>query len=558
MRLVRCGRRRASKQARLAAVAILALLILAGAGLSAQAATGPTTIRDTEGATFSGVVAFYGSSSCSNPSATIAWGDGATTAAAIDQPSLGDISGTHTYSEEGSYDGQVSYTDDCGTSTFSFVAIVGDAALTATSMPITATAGTPFSGAVAALTDDAGPYAQIFNYTVSIDWGDGSTSPGTVSGTSSALVVDGTHTYATAGTYNVDVSIVDDGGSSTHAFDTANVSAAPVPGAPLATTGPPSVGGTTVAGLSGSVDPNGLATSAHFEFGLDPRYSGSTGPVVYDQSTPVQQVGSDFTTHAVSAALSGLLPNALYHVRLVASNSDGTTFGSDQTFTTKSDPPPRAPVLGHSVDIAPASGIVFINLPHGSSVMADSLTSSAPVVGNGFLPLTEPRPVPLGSKIDARLGTIKLAAAPAKPSGKHGHPQSGRHANAQTGKFSGGIFAIHQSRKGAGAGQATLSLLAGAFHGAPSFSRCARSAPSTKVVQTLLSQVTNGKFRIRGRYSTATARKANWVTTDRCDGTQTRVKKGTVDVFDFHRGKTVVVHAGSKYLARAVGRKKRK
>ncbi len=36
----------------------------------------------------------------------------------------------------------------------------------------------------------------------------------------------------------------------------------------------------------------------------------------------------------MTASVSGLVPNALYHVRLVATNSAGTTFGPDVTFTT--------------------------------------------------------------------------------------------------------------------------------------------------------------------------------------------------------------------------------
>jgi hypothetical protein len=39
---------------------------------------------------------------------------------------------------------------------------------------------------------------------------------------------------------------------------------------------------------------------------------------------------------------------------------------------------------------------------------------------------------------------------------------------------------------------------------------------------------------------------------DRCDGTLTRVRRGTVVVRDFRRRKSIVVHAGHSYLARAV------
>jgi hypothetical protein len=49
-------------------------------------------------------------------------------------------------------------------------------------------------------------------------------------------------------------------------------------------------------------------------------------------------------------------------------------------------------------------------------------------------------------------------------------------------------------------------------------------------------------------------RGTRWDTADRCDGTLTRVRFGTVAVNDFVRHKTVIVRAGQSYLARAPGR----
>ena len=43
-----------------------------------------------------------------------------------------------------------------------------------------------------------------------------------------------------------------------------------------------------------------------------------------------------------------------------------------------------------------------------------------------------------------------------------------------------------------------------------------------------------------------------WDTTDRCDGTLTAVRHGTVYVTDFGRRKTIAVHAGHSYLAKAL------
>ena len=53
-----------------------------------------------------------------------------------------------------------------------------------------------------------------------------------------------------------------------------------------------------------------------------------------------------------------------------------------------------------------------------------------------------------------------------------------------------------------------------------------------------------GKFRTKGRYSSATVRGTNWLTADRCDGTLTKVKRGVVEVRDIKKKQTVRVPAG--------------
>jgi hypothetical protein len=58
-----------------------------------------------------------------------------------------------------------------------------------------------------------------------------------------------------------------------------------------------------------------------------------------------------------------------------------------------------------------------------------------------------------------------------------------------------------------------------------------------------------GRFRTQGRYASATIQGTIWLTVDRCDGTLTLVKQGTVTVRDFTRHRTIQVHAGHSYLA---------
>ena len=59
-----------------------------------------------------------------------------------------------------------------------------------------------------------------------------------------------------------------------------------------------------------------------------------------------------------------------------------------------------------------------------------------------------------------------------------------------------------------------------------------------------------GKFRTRGRYSSAAIRGTWWLTADYCDSTLTSVKQGAVTVRDLVKKKTVVVKAGSSYAAK--------
>jgi hypothetical protein len=95
--------------------------------------------------------------------------------------------------------------------------------LVASAVNLSATAGAPFSGAVATF-DNADAFGTAASYTATIDWGDGSTSVGTITGTGT-LVVSGSHTYADLGTYTATVQISHNLGDTTTAtvYPTATV-----------------------------------------------------------------------------------------------------------------------------------------------------------------------------------------------------------------------------------------------------------------------------------------------------------------------------------------------
>jgi parallel beta-helix repeat protein len=97
------------------------------------------------------------------------------------------------------------------------------------------------------------------------------------------------------------------------------------PSAPLVTTNPATSVTTNSATLNGTVNPTGASTTYYFEYGTTTSY-GST--------TTTTSAGSGTSAIAVSSDISGLELGTTYHFRLVATNSVGTTNGSDQTFTT--------------------------------------------------------------------------------------------------------------------------------------------------------------------------------------------------------------------------------
>lgn len=82
-----------------------------------------------------------------------------------------------------------------------------------------------------------------------------------------------------------------------------------------------------------------------------------------------------------------------------------------------------------------------------------------------------------------------------------------------------------------------------------------RPERAVHVLRRLWARDNHGRFGTRGRYGAASVRGTAWLTEDRCDGTLTRVSRGTVVVHDFARHRNVVVSAGHGYLARAPRRR---
>jgi Zn-dependent metalloprotease len=105
------------------------------------------------------------------------------------------------------------------------------------------------------------------------------------------------------------------------------------PPAPAAATDPATSVTSSDATLNGVVNPNGLATSAYFEYGLTAAYGTASTPAA---------MGSGSAPVPLTFTATGLVCAQTYHYRIVASNSLGTASGLDVPFTTAACPPGAA------------------------------------------------------------------------------------------------------------------------------------------------------------------------------------------------------------------------
>ena len=129
-----------------------------------------------------------------------------------------------------------------------------------------------------------------------------------------------------------------------------------VTGPPVATTNPATFIASFSARLNALINPHGLPTSVHFQYGTTPSYGLTTAPQ--------NRTGNTF--QAVAANVAGLTANTLYHFRVVASNNAGTIMGSDRTFTTLTPTGPPVVITNGPTNVAASSATLNGSLnPHG-------------------------------------------------------------------------------------------------------------------------------------------------------------------------------------------------
>jgi hypothetical protein len=198
-------------------------------------------LKPVVGATFSLAVATFTDTNplvqASEFTATVNWGDGTTTPATVTQPMEQpfQVSSSHVYAHVGSFPVTVAIRhlaatpDVIGASASTMTsATVSDATLTGAGNIVTAVAGVPFSGTVAAFADP-NPFARATDFTATIAWGNEATTPGTVTSAPGGFAVSGSHTFAGSGQIPIRVVVHDAGGSSVTVDTVGAVTPAPPP-----------------------------------------------------------------------------------------------------------------------------------------------------------------------------------------------------------------------------------------------------------------------------------------------------------------------------------------
>jgi outer membrane protein assembly factor BamB len=127
-------------------------------------------------------------------------------------------------------------------------------------------------------------------------------------------------------------------------------------GPPVVTTNPASYIASFSATLNGAVDPHGLTTTVYFQYGTTTSYGFTTAPQSHSGNTYLN----------VSANISSLTANTTYHFRVVASNSAGTRFGNDRTFTTLTATGPPVVITNPATNVGSSSATLNGTVdPHG-------------------------------------------------------------------------------------------------------------------------------------------------------------------------------------------------
>ncbi len=205
-------------------------------------------------------------------------------------------------------------------------------------------------------------------------------------------------------------SLVPEGGSESLSEEAPQVqiSYTQPPNPPAVVTGAASDVVQSSATLNATVDPEDEeVTGCELEYGTSEAY-GLSAPC-----SP--SAGSGIAPVAVSARVSGLSAATTYHYRIAATNADGTSYGSDATFTTTHHNPPA--VTGLNPDEGPVAGGTSVTITGTELEEATSVefgSSAATITADSEESITAQAPAGTGTVdviVTTPSGTSKAVSA---------------------------------------------------------------------------------------------------------------------------------------------------
>jgi hypothetical protein len=195
--------------------------------------------------------------------------------------------------------------------------------ITITPEPLSGTEGFTLSGQIATFTDSALP--STADLTGSIDWGDGTSSAGGITGSAGSYDLTGSHIYTEQGAYTVSIGI-DDTGDDTGggSLTTASIADAPLSQGP--TVNGSGIAGVAIDGLVGIFsDANPFAPTSDFTVTIN---WGDGAPATFGTISQPEGVGTLFDisgSHTYAVA-------GLYDTTVLVDDKGGSTtseFGSE-------------------------------------------------------------------------------------------------------------------------------------------------------------------------------------------------------------------------------------
>ncbi len=221
-----------------------------------------------------------------------------------------------------------------------------------------------------------------FQYGTTISYG--STTPNqTATGNTTRSVTANVSGLTASTTYHFRI-VAHNSAGTTYGNDRTFTTLSPT-GPPVAITNPATLVASYSATLNGSLDPHGLTTTVYFQYGTSTSYGLTTAP----------QSKNGNTYQNVLATISGLMAGTSYHFRIVATNSAGTRYGADRTFTALSPTGPPVVITNPATNVTSSSATLkgtvdphglntSVHFQYGTTTSYGSTTPSQTKTGNTY------------------------------------------------------------------------------------------------------------------------------------------------------------------------------